>query len=197
MSDKRSVGYGLTFTCGRGTEIVLMATRALSRLVTGRNLRNDIFTRFGQFWRELTSESQMRWVSFGQWNDLWMVSRELMCHRLASDWTGKGCYTFGCGRHYKRIVGFVGSSRTDAAVEIAYCHGSRGRFSPHILISTLKCMQSFINLPIRAFSLRNSLSNIYSSSLKCSVILVLYVYLFDWQLFTFDYYHQHCMPRHN
>lgn len=55
-------GYGLTFTCGRGTEIVKMAVNALKFLVEGRRLRQDILSRFGAFWRELTSESQLRWV---------------------------------------------------------------------------------------------------------------------------------------
>lgn len=56
------MGYGLTFTCGRGNEIVQSAVRALSIMVVGRHLRNDIFGRFGQFWRELTSDTQLRWV---------------------------------------------------------------------------------------------------------------------------------------
>lgn len=56
-------GYGLTFTCGRGNEIVQMGVKALSTLVVGRQLRNDIYSRFAMFWRELTSETQMRWVS--------------------------------------------------------------------------------------------------------------------------------------
>lgn len=54
-------GYGLTFTLGRGTEIVLLAVKAMKYLVTGRNA-SEIFANFGQFWRELTSESQLRWV---------------------------------------------------------------------------------------------------------------------------------------
>lgn len=56
-------GYGLTFSLGRGNEIVQMGVKALSLLVVGRHLRSDIFSRFGQFWRELTSETQIRWVS--------------------------------------------------------------------------------------------------------------------------------------
>lgn len=59
-------GYGLTFTCGRGNEIVLMGVKALSSLVVGRNLRDDILSRFGLFWRELTSETQIRWVSLNK-----------------------------------------------------------------------------------------------------------------------------------
>ncbi len=54
-------GNGLTFTLGRGTDIVAMTVKELSYLVKGRNA-GDIFLNFGQFWRELTSESQLRWV---------------------------------------------------------------------------------------------------------------------------------------
>lgn len=57
-----SYGNGLSFTCGRGTDIVLLAVKAMKYLVTGRNA-GEIFANFGQFWRELTSESQLRWVS--------------------------------------------------------------------------------------------------------------------------------------
>lgn len=56
-------GNGLTFTLGRGTDIVAMTVKALSYLVKGRNA-GEIFLSFGQFWRELTSESQLRWVKF-------------------------------------------------------------------------------------------------------------------------------------
>uniref|UniRef100_A0AAG5D5U7 Mitochondrial enolase superfamily member 1 n=1 Tax=Anopheles atroparvus TaxID=41427 RepID=A0AAG5D5U7_ANOAO len=55
------VGYGMTFTLGRGTDIVLLAVRALKRLVEGRTTAS-IYERFGQFWRELTSDSQLRWI---------------------------------------------------------------------------------------------------------------------------------------
>lgn len=59
-------GYGLTFTCGRGTDIVQRAINALSFLVIGKHLRNDIYLRFGEFWRDLTSETQLRWVIINQ-----------------------------------------------------------------------------------------------------------------------------------
>uniref|UniRef100_A0A182M357 Mandelate racemase/muconate lactonizing enzyme N-terminal domain-containing protein n=1 Tax=Anopheles culicifacies TaxID=139723 RepID=A0A182M357_9DIPT len=54
-------GYGMTFTLGRGTDIVLLAVRAMKRFVEGRTTAS-IFERFGQFWRELTSDSQLRWI---------------------------------------------------------------------------------------------------------------------------------------
>jgi L-fuconate dehydratase len=54
-------GCGLTFTNGRGTEIVVAAVRALEHLVVGRTLE-DITTEMSQFWRSLTSEDQLRWL---------------------------------------------------------------------------------------------------------------------------------------
>lgn len=62
INDGSAVGYGLTFTCGRGTEIVAMTVKALRFLIVGRKLNRDIYARFGEFWRDLTSESQLRWV---------------------------------------------------------------------------------------------------------------------------------------
>lgn len=62
-TNSHTEGHGLTFTCGRGTEIVAIAVKALRSLVVGRKLRTDIYMRFGEFWRELTSESQLRWVN--------------------------------------------------------------------------------------------------------------------------------------
>lgn len=67
-------GYGLTFTCGRGNEIVLLGVKALSALVVGRYLRNDIFARFGLLWRELTSETQMRWVNIQLVGQIYSIS---------------------------------------------------------------------------------------------------------------------------
>ncbi|XP_063779635.1 mitochondrial enolase superfamily member 1 isoform X2 [Pseudophryne corroboree] len=54
-------GCGLTFTLGKGTEIVVCAVKALSRLVVGRNLE-DIVTNFRAFYRQLTSDGQLRWI---------------------------------------------------------------------------------------------------------------------------------------
>ena len=54
-------GHGLTFTNGRGTEIVVAAARALEHLVVGRSLE-AITDDFGSFWRILTSDGQLRWL---------------------------------------------------------------------------------------------------------------------------------------
>lgn len=54
-------GYGSTFTLGRGTNIVCNAIDTLKFLVEKRSL-DDIFKNFGSFWRQLTSEPQLRWL---------------------------------------------------------------------------------------------------------------------------------------
>uniref|UniRef100_A0AAY5EKP9 Mitochondrial enolase superfamily member 1 n=1 Tax=Electrophorus electricus TaxID=8005 RepID=A0AAY5EKP9_ELEEL len=59
-------GYGLTFTVGRGTEIVVCAVEALSSLVIGKTLE-EIVTDFSAFYRLLTSDGQMRWVNWPLW----------------------------------------------------------------------------------------------------------------------------------
>ncbi|KAL1006849.1 hypothetical protein UPYG_G00078020 [Umbra pygmaea] len=60
-TDKGKRGYGLTFTCGRGTEIVVCAVKALSALVVGKSLE-EIVNDFRGFYRNLSSEPQMRWI---------------------------------------------------------------------------------------------------------------------------------------
>src|SRR6201997_463140 len=54
-------GYGLTFTLGRGTELCVEALRYLTRFVVGRNLAS-ITDDLGAFYRQLTSDSQFRWL---------------------------------------------------------------------------------------------------------------------------------------
>jgi len=54
-------GHGLTFTCGRGTEVVVAAINALKPLVEGRQL-GSITSDMKTFWRQLTSDGQLRWI---------------------------------------------------------------------------------------------------------------------------------------
>ena len=54
-------GAGLTFTNGRGTEVVVAAVRALAPIVVGRTLE-QITADMRGFWRSLTSEDQLRWL---------------------------------------------------------------------------------------------------------------------------------------
>ena len=54
-------GHGLTFTIGRGTEVVVAAVGALRPLVVGRST-DEVFADMGAFWRELVGDSQLRWI---------------------------------------------------------------------------------------------------------------------------------------
>lgn len=54
-------GCGLTFTLGRGNELCVAATGALSPLVVGRTLESFTADMAG-FWRMITGDSQLRWL---------------------------------------------------------------------------------------------------------------------------------------
>ncbi|RSL14966.1 L-fuconate dehydratase [Edaphobacter aggregans] len=54
-------GHGLTFTLGRGTDLVVQAVRYLSRYVVNRTL-NSITENLGAFSRQLTDDTQFRWL---------------------------------------------------------------------------------------------------------------------------------------
>jgi L-fuconate dehydratase len=54
-------GHGLTFTIGRGTEVVVAGVEALKPLVLGRTTE-DLFADMGGFWRQLVGDSQLRWI---------------------------------------------------------------------------------------------------------------------------------------
>src|SRR5215470_9997754 len=54
-------GHGMTFTIGRGTEVVCAAINALAFLIVGCDL-DDITADFAAFHRRLTNESQLRWL---------------------------------------------------------------------------------------------------------------------------------------
>ena len=54
-------GHGLTFTIGRGNEVVCAAIRALEGRIVGLDLA-WIKQNPGRFWRHMTSDSQLRWI---------------------------------------------------------------------------------------------------------------------------------------
>lgn len=54
-------GHGLTFTIGRGTEVVVAGVRALEPLVVGRSVEATEAD-LGAFWRDLVGDSQLRWI---------------------------------------------------------------------------------------------------------------------------------------
>ncbi|WP_240232118.1 L-fuconate dehydratase [Devosia lacusdianchii] len=54
-------GHGLTFTIGRGNEVVVAAIKALESRVLGLDLA-WIAENPGRFWRHVTGDSQLRWI---------------------------------------------------------------------------------------------------------------------------------------
>ncbi len=60
-ADDGHEGHGLTFTIGRGTEIVVAAVEALRPLVLGRSV-DGLAADLGGFWRDLVGDSQLRWI---------------------------------------------------------------------------------------------------------------------------------------
>ena len=60
-TDGAHEGHGLTFTIGRGNEVVVAAIRALESRVIGLEL-GWIAENPGRFWRHVTGDSQLRWI---------------------------------------------------------------------------------------------------------------------------------------
>jgi len=60
-SDGAHEGHGLTFTIGRGNEVVVAAIEALRGRVVGLDL-DWIEADPGRFWRHVTGDSQLRWI---------------------------------------------------------------------------------------------------------------------------------------
>jgi L-fuconate dehydratase len=60
-TDGEHQGHGLTFTIGRGNEVVVAAIHALQGRVVGLELE-WIAENPGRFWRHVTGDSQLRWI---------------------------------------------------------------------------------------------------------------------------------------
>ncbi|WP_319519265.1 L-fuconate dehydratase [uncultured Martelella sp.] len=60
-TDRDLEGHGLTFTIGRGNEVVCAAIAALEGRVAGLYL-DWILENPGRFWRHITGDSQLRWI---------------------------------------------------------------------------------------------------------------------------------------
>ena len=60
-TDGPLTGHGLTFTIGRGNEVVVAAIRALEARLVGLEL-HWITENPGRFWHHITGDSQLRWI---------------------------------------------------------------------------------------------------------------------------------------
>lgn len=54
------VGHGMTFTIGRGTNVVCAAIKELSLKLIGKDVE-ELFADMGKTWDYLASDSQLRW----------------------------------------------------------------------------------------------------------------------------------------
>ncbi|MCJ1370629.1 L-galactonate dehydratase [Loxospora ochrophaea] len=61
QTDSKYTGHGMTFTIGRGNEIVCAAISTLADRVKGRTLES-LVQDWGKTWRYLVSDSQLRWI---------------------------------------------------------------------------------------------------------------------------------------
>ena len=61
VTENGDQGYSLVFTIGRGNDIICQAIKAMRHLVVGQDL-DDIKTNMGVFYRQLQSDSQIRWL---------------------------------------------------------------------------------------------------------------------------------------
>ncbi|KAJ5133481.1 hypothetical protein N7526_004846 [Penicillium atrosanguineum] len=60
-TDSEYTGHGMTFTIGRGNEIVCAAISLVTPLVVGKDL-DELTADWGKTWRYLVSDSQLRWI---------------------------------------------------------------------------------------------------------------------------------------
>jgi L-fuconate dehydratase len=108
-TDSQLRGHGMTFTIGRGNEVVCAAANALAPQVVGCTL-DDVRGDMAGVWRGLTNESQLRWIGpekgaihlataaivNAAW-DLWAKAEDKPVWKLVADMTPEqiaGCIDF-------------------------------------------------------------------------------------------------------
>ncbi|KAI0113402.1 enolase C-terminal domain-like protein [Daldinia grandis] len=60
-TDSKFTGHGMTFTIGRGNDIVCAAIAHLAERIKNRSLAS-LVSNWGQTWRHLVNDSQLRWI---------------------------------------------------------------------------------------------------------------------------------------
>ncbi|KAK0628823.1 enolase C-terminal domain-like protein [Bombardia bombarda] len=61
QTDSAFTGHGMTFTIGRGNDIVCAAIAHVAERIQGRTL-SSLVAHWGQTWRHLVNDSQLRWI---------------------------------------------------------------------------------------------------------------------------------------
>jgi L-fuconate dehydratase len=102
--DPNLTGYGMTFTIGRGNDIVCSAIQQLSSRLVGKDTE-ELFKDMGKTWDYLNADPQMRWigpekgvvhialgaVDNALW-DLFARSRKKPLWKLVVDFTPVSCF---------------------------------------------------------------------------------------------------------
>ena len=100
-------GHGLTFTCGRGTEVVVAAAQALGRHIVGQSL--EVLTAdMAGFWRRITQDSQLRWL--GPKKGVMHLATGALVNAVWDLWAkseGKPVWKLVCDLSPERIVGLI------------------------------------------------------------------------------------------
>lgn len=125
-------GDGLTFTNGRGNEIVVAAVRALEHHVVGKDL-DEILADFRAFYRELTVDKQLRWL--GPEKGILHMATGALLNAVWDLWAkreGKPMWKLLADLTPEQIVGAIDFTyitdvlTTDDALDILY-RGKRGK----------------------------------------------------------------------
>jgi L-fuconate dehydratase len=61
LTDSELKGYGMTFTIGRGNEIVLAAAAEVAQRLVGKDIE-ELFSDMGKTWDYLVADPQLRWI---------------------------------------------------------------------------------------------------------------------------------------
>ncbi|PFH48974.1 hypothetical protein AMATHDRAFT_76464 [Amanita thiersii Skay4041] len=61
FTDTNLVGHGMTFTNGRGNDIVCMAIKEVANRLVGKDTE-ELFADMGKAWDHLTADAQLRWI---------------------------------------------------------------------------------------------------------------------------------------
>lgn len=60
-TNTKLIGYGISFTIGRGNDLTTAAARQIAERLVGKTL-GELTANFGETWRYLVADSQLRWV---------------------------------------------------------------------------------------------------------------------------------------
>lgn len=100
-------GYGLTFTLGRGNEVVAKMVESLRYLVVGKDMDLDIIPNMMSFYRSVTQDGQLRWLG-----------PEKGVLALASGAVLNAVWDLWCRRARKPLWEFVAEMEPEQLVEL-------------------------------------------------------------------------------